>query len=63
MAKTEAAAAPAVGVTRHVANETDWFALCMEPDYCKVGNCVVAFETYAMLSNKLTASPNVKRWK
>lgn len=48
------------GTTRHAANETDWYAISTAPDYCKLGKSVVGFDTYAVLSNKATASPNVK---
>ena len=48
------------GTTRHAANETDWYAISTSPDYCKVGQSVIGFDTYAVLSNKATASPNVK---
>ncbi|NIA00850.1 DNA/RNA non-specific endonuclease [Massilia sp. CCM 8734] len=48
------------GTTRHAANETAWYAISTAPDYCKVGKSVVGFDTYAVLNNKATASPNVK---
>lgn len=48
------------GTARHAANENDWYAISTAPDYCKVGKHIVGFDTYAVLSNKTTASPDVK---
>jgi uncharacterized Zn-binding protein involved in type VI secretion len=48
------------GTSRHVAQQTDWKAVCTAPDYCKVGNSIVGFDSWATLDNKMSASPDVK---
>ena len=48
------------GFTRHIGNETTWYVFNTAPDYCRVGNSVVGFDTFAELSKKSSASPNVK---
>ncbi len=48
------------GQSRHVANESDWKAVCTAPDYCKVGNSVVPFDSFAIIDKHTQASPNVK---
>ncbi|ERJ33385.1 hypothetical protein L810_4294 [Burkholderia sp. AU4i] len=45
--------------SRHIANEDRWKAFTTAPDFCKVGNSVVPFDSYAFINNKQTASPNV----
>lgn len=47
------------GTVRHVANVTDWRAVCTAPDYCLVGSSVVGFDSFAFLSKKTLYSPNV----
>lgn len=44
----------------HVAHAEGWKAIAVAPDICKVGNAIVAFNSYATLDNKVTASSNVK---
>ena len=48
------------GFSRHIGNETTWYVFNTAPDYCRVGNSVVGFDTFAELSVKSSASPNVK---
>jgi predicted ribonuclease toxin of YeeF-YezG toxin-antitoxin module len=48
------------GTVRHIANQTDWRAVCTAPDYCKVGNSIVGFDSFAFLSTQQLISPNVK---
>ncbi|VWC82352.1 hypothetical protein BLA39750_01296 [Burkholderia lata] len=48
------------GSSQHIANESDWKAFCTQPDFCRVGNQIVGFETFATINNKQVASPNVK---
>ncbi|MEB4631481.1 polymorphic toxin type 15 domain-containing protein [Burkholderia contaminans] len=48
------------GSSQHIANESDWKAFCTQPDFCRVGNQVVGFETFAVIDHKQVASPNVK---
>lgn len=48
------------GKTRHVAHAEGWKAVCTAPDFCKVGKDVVAFNSFATLDQKHTASSNVK---
>ncbi|QRR09754.1 hypothetical protein FPJ27_26360 [Burkholderia sp. MS455] len=48
------------GSSQHIANESDWKAFCTQPDFCRVGNQIVGFETFAVINNKQVASPNVK---
>ncbi|MBR8317096.1 PAAR domain-containing protein [Burkholderia dolosa] len=48
------------GSSQHIANESDWKAFCTQPDFCRVGNQIVGFETFAVINNKQMASPNVK---
>ena len=48
------------GTTRHVANASNWRAVCTMPDYCKVGNAIVGFDSFAILNRNTSASPNVK---
>lgn len=48
------------GSSTHVANESsEWKAVCIAPDYCKVGNSVVPFDSYADIGNQTRASPDV----
>ncbi|MCA8031020.1 polymorphic toxin type 15 domain-containing protein [Burkholderia cepacia] len=51
---------PRSGSSQHIANESDWKAFCTQPDFCRVGNQIVGFETFAVINNKQVASPNVK---
>jgi uncharacterized Zn-binding protein involved in type VI secretion len=46
--------------TRHIAHEKSWVAVCTDFDYCWVGDEIVGFDSYAFISNKAKASPNVK---
>lgn len=57
-----AAKAKAVGQgkARHMAHAEGWQAICTAPDFCKVGKDVVAFNSFATLDQKHTASSNVK---
>lgn len=48
------------GTARHIAHAEGWQAICTAPDYCKVGKDVVAFNSFATLDQKQTASSNVK---
>lgn len=48
------------GKSSHVANADDWIAVCTAPDLCKVGNSIVAFNSFAKLDQKKTASADVK---
>lgn len=48
------------GKTRHIAHADGWQAVCTAPDFCKVGKDIVAFNSFATLDTKVTASPNVK---
>lgn len=48
------------GKTRHVAHAEGWRAICTAPDYCKVGKDIIAFNSFATLDTKVTASPNVQ---
>jgi uncharacterized Zn-binding protein involved in type VI secretion len=48
------------GKARHIAHAEGWQAVCTAPDFCKVGKDVVAFNSFATLDQKHTASPNVK---
>ncbi|WP_159094963.1 PAAR-like domain-containing protein, partial [Xanthomonas fragariae] len=48
------------GSSQHVAHEGDWKAVCSEPDFCKVGNRVVPFDSYADINQHVKASPDVK---
>ena len=59
-AKSQPSSAGKSSTTRHLGNETDWYIFSTQPDYCAVGNSVVGFDSYAVLTNKATASPNVK---
>ncbi|NHZ93316.1 hypothetical protein F2P45_30545 [Massilia sp. CCM 8733] len=49
-----------MGQTRHIAHAEGWLAVATEPDLCKVGKCVVAFNSFARLDHKYSASPDVK---
>lgn len=45
---------------KHVANaEAQWQAVCIVPDFCKVGAKPVPFDSFRDLAPHLTASPNV----
>lgn len=47
--------------TRHVANaSSQWRAVCDEPDYCRVGKRIVAFQSHALLDPWQRASTDVK---
>ncbi|AOD14079.1 HNH endonuclease [Xanthomonas fragariae] len=48
------------GSSQHVAHEGDWKAVCSEPDFCRVGNSVVPFDSYADINKHVKASPDVK---
>jgi uncharacterized Zn-binding protein involved in type VI secretion len=48
------------GKARHMAHAEGWLAVCTAPDFCKVGKDVVAFNSFATLDKKHTASSNVK---
>lgn len=49
------------GRSTHVANESsDWKAVCTAPDYCKVGNGVVPFDSFANIGKQTQSSPDVK---
>ncbi|QRY77897.1 RHS repeat protein [Pseudomonas sp. PDNC002] len=58
----EASPTPAAGGTkRHVANEsTQWKAICITPDFCRVGLPIIAFDSFATLDKQVKSSPNVK---
>ncbi len=58
--KMQTSNAAASGQTRHLGNESAWYVISTAPDYCKVGNAVVGFDSYSLLSKKSTASANVK---
>ncbi|MET3120414.1 hypothetical protein AAKU64_004666, partial [Undibacterium sp. GrIS 1.8] len=47
----------APGKTRHVAHAKGWNAICTEPDLCKVGKDIIAFDSFATLDNQHQASP------
>lgn len=47
-------------MTRHVAHAQGWKAVCTEPDLCKVGRDIVAFDSFATLDDVQSASANVK---
>jgi uncharacterized Zn-binding protein involved in type VI secretion len=49
-----------MGQTRHIAHAEGWLAVAIEPDLCKVGKCVVAFNSFARLDYRHAASPDVK---
>lgn len=47
--------------TKHIANmEGGWRAVCTAPDFCKVGNAIVGFDSFATLDCQQQVSPNVK---
>ncbi|MET0856320.1 MAG: hypothetical protein ABWY27_06190, partial [Telluria sp.] len=48
------------GKARHIAHAEGWQAVCTAPDFCKVGKDVIAFNSFATLDQKRSASPNVK---
>ncbi|MBZ2207614.1 PAAR-like domain-containing protein [Massilia soli] len=48
------------GRVSHIAHSAGWQAICTAPDFCKVGNAVVAFNSFATLDMQQAASPNVK---
>lgn len=58
--RDEAALAACDQPSRHIANATAWRAICTDPDWCKVGNAVVAFDSFAVIDQVQIASPNVK---
>lgn len=58
--RDEAALASCEQPSRHIANATAWRAICTDPDWCKVGNAVVAFDSFAIIDQVQMASPNVK---
>jgi uncharacterized Zn-binding protein involved in type VI secretion len=64
LAQEEQAAAKAKagghGKVRHMAHAEGWQAICTAPDFCKVGKDVVAFNSFATLDKRHTASSNVK---
>lgn len=50
-----------VGSARHAANDShEWKAVCSVPDFCKVGNAVVPFDSFATIGNQTQSSPDVK---
>ncbi|SHL34689.1 DUF4150 domain-containing protein [Phytopseudomonas punonensis] len=50
-----------VGNARHAANDShEWKAVCSVPDFCKVGNAVVPFDSFATIGNQTQSSPDVK---
>lgn len=57
-AKDAPAGAPAE--TRHIASATTWRAICVEPDWCKVGDKPIPFDSFATINQEDRASPNVK---
>lgn len=57
-AKDAPAGAPAE--TRHIASATTWKAICVEPDWCKVGDKPIPFDSFATINQEDRASPNVK---
>ena len=56
-AKSPPAAPP--GKTRHVAHAEGWKAVTTQPDFCRVGKDIVAFDSCATLDKKHKASANV----
>lgn len=49
------------GVAHQAGNaDGEWLAVTSFPDYCRVGDKVIGFETTATLDNPITYSPNVK---
>lgn len=54
------ASAGGKGKVSHIAHAEGWQAICTAPDFCKVGNAVVAFNSFATLDQQQTASQNVK---
>lgn len=46
--------------TRHIAHAEGWLAVATESDLCKVGKCIVAFNSFARLDQQYAASPDVK---
>ena len=46
--------------TRHIASATTWRAICVEPDWCKVGDKPIPFDSFATINQEDRASPNVK---
>ncbi|WP_175905974.1 polymorphic toxin type 15 domain-containing protein [Burkholderia seminalis] len=59
MGGAQASSSAVNSTSRHIANEDRWKAFTTSPDFCKVGNSVVPFDSYAIINNKQTASPNV----
>ncbi len=50
-----------VGNARHAANDShEWKVVCSVPDFCKVGNAVVPFDSFATIGNQTQSSPDVK---
>lgn len=50
-----------LGNARHAANDShEWKAVCSVPDFCKVGNAVVPFDSFATIGNQTQSSPDVK---
>ncbi|MDM5176852.1 hypothetical protein PO883_06525 [Massilia sp. DJPM01] len=49
-----------MGLVRHIAHADGWLVVATEPDLCQVGQCVVAFNSFAQLDYKYAASPDVK---
>lgn len=46
--------------TRHIAHVGNWRAVAIEPDLCRIGKCVVAFNSYSILPEMTAGAPNVK---
>lgn len=48
------------GVAHHAGNaDSQWLAVTSFPDYCRVGDKIIAFDTTASLDNPIDFSPNV----
>ncbi|MDQ1834982.1 hypothetical protein RBA09_30095, partial [Massilia sp. CCM 9029] len=45
--------------TRHIAHVGNWRAVAIEPDLCRIGKCVVAFNSYSLLPEMTAGAPNV----
>ena len=46
--------------SQHIGNDTDWWAVCVLPDYCVVGGCIVPFDSLALIDNQVLSSPDVE---
>lgn len=45
--------------SQHIGNDTDWYAVCVLPDYCIVSSVVVPFDSFAVIDKQVLASPDV----